>query len=83
MSKKAISAKLDKDLLEEADRLARRFKVPRNRAVEDGLRMWIDSKSRELLALQMKEASLATRKESLISAREWEGALEDGMENSE
>jgi metal-responsive CopG/Arc/MetJ family transcriptional regulator len=81
MPKKAISAKLDERLLAEADRLAQRLKTSRNRAVEDGLQMWIESKSRELLALEMKKASLATRKESLLSAREWESSLEDGAED--
>ena len=80
MSKKALSAKLDDSLLEEADRLARRFKVPRNRAIEEGLRLWVREKSRELLAMKMKEASLATRKESLAEAKVWETTLEDGLE---
>ena len=79
MSKKAISAKLDDLLLVRADKLARRFKIARNRAVEEGLQMWVTQKSRELLALRMKEASLATRKESCHNAEEWSSTLDDGL----
>ena len=82
MPKKAISAKLDDQLLQEADKLARRFKVARNRAVEEGLKLWVDLKTRELLALKMKEASFATRKESRASTREWEAALMDGLDDA-
>ena len=79
MPKRAVSAKLDDFLLQEADRLARKFKVPRNRAVEEGLQMWVDQKSRELLALKMKEASLSTRKESRQVSEEWSISLNDGL----
>ena len=82
MSKRAVSAKLDDFLLQEADKLARRFKIARNRAVEEGLRMWVDQKSRELLALKMKEASLATRKESSQVAEEWSSTLDDGLDDA-
>ena len=82
MSKKAISAKLDDFLLQEADRLARKFKVPRNRAVEEGLQMWVNQKSKELLALKMKEASLATRKESRQVSEEWASTLSDGLDEN-
>ena len=79
MSKTAISAKLDAALLNEADALATQLKIPRNRAVEEGLKMWVSLKSRELLALKMKEASLATRKESRESAQDWDTTLLDGL----
>lgn len=72
MAKKALSAKLDEALLAKADRLARRLHVPRNRAIEEGLELWVREKSRELLAREMREASLSVRKESLLTAREWE-----------
>ncbi len=81
MLKRAISAKLDDELLTEADRLARKFKIARNRAVEDGLRMWVAKKSKELLAQQMREASLLTRKESQLLSKEWDSTLEDGLDN--
>lgn len=79
MGKKALSAKLDEDLLSKADRLARNLRVPRNRAIEEGLALWVKERSRELLAQKMKEASYSVRKESLLSAREWDFSLEDGM----
>jgi hypothetical protein len=82
MPKKALSAKLDDALLAKADRLARKLHVPRNRAIEEGLALWIREKSRELLAQEMKEASHAVRKESLLTAREWDFTLEDGMSSS-
>ncbi len=81
MSKTALSAKLDEALLEDADRLARRLKIPRNRAIEEGLRLWVDLKSRELLASKMREASLATRAESLRESKEWERSLADGLDH--
>ena len=79
MSKTAISAKLEDQLLKKTDELAEKFNIARNRAVEEGLQLWVDLKSRELLAIRMKEASLATRKESRESAQEWENALNDGL----
>ena len=79
MSKKALSAKLDDSLLAEADQLARRLKIPRNRAIEEGLRLWVHQKSQEELAAKMREASLATRKESLDETRTWDVTLMDGL----
>ena len=79
MSKTALSAKLDNVLLAEADQIARRLKIPRNRAIEEGLRLWVNQKYREALAKKMKEASLATREESLNDAKAWEGSLKDGL----
>ncbi len=79
MSKRALSAKLDDSLLSQTDQLVKLFKIPRNRALEEGLRLWVDLKSRELLARKMKEASLAVRKESLKNAGEWDEALQDGL----
>jgi len=82
MPKKALSAKLDDALLAKEDRLARKLHVPRNRAIEEGLALWIREKSRELLAQEMKEASHSVRKESLLTAREWDFTLEDGLSSS-
>lgn len=79
VAKKAISAKIDDRLLKETDRLAHRLKVPRNRALEEGLALWGEKKRRELLAQEFRRASLAVRKESLANAREWEVALNDGL----
>lgn len=79
MSKVAISAKLESNLLEETDRIAGKLHIARNRAVEEGLRLWIRKKSREMLAQQMKAASLATQKESREIANEWANANMDGL----
>jgi metal-responsive CopG/Arc/MetJ family transcriptional regulator len=81
VTKKPLSAKLDEALLEKVDRLARKLHVPRNRAIEEGLALWIKEKSRELLAKEMEVASHAVRKESLLSAREWDFSLEDDPES--
>ena len=80
MSKKALSAKLDNSLLAEADRLAHHLKIPRNRAIEEGLRLWVRQKYREAMTIKMKEASLATRKEGLTEAKTWESILGDGLD---
>ena len=80
MSKTAISAKLEESLLQEADKIAGKLNIARNRAVEEGLQMWVAQKSRELLALEMRKASLVTRKESKASSKEWALALGDGLE---
>lgn len=82
MPRKALSAKLDQSLLETADRMARRLKISRNRVIEEGLRLWVREKSREMLAAEMRQASLAVRRESLAEAREWESTLEDGLRPS-
>ena len=79
MAKHALSAKLDEDLLAEADRIARKEKIPRNRAIEEGLALWVEQKKREELALEMKLASLAVRKESRASSAQWETTLVDGL----
>lgn len=81
MSKRALSAKLDDSLLAEADQLARRLKIPRNRAIEEGLKLWVQLKSREALAIKMKEASFATRKESLMETQAWDSTLTDGLDD--
>ena len=81
MPKKALSAKLDDQLLAQADKLAERLHVPRNRALEEGLRLWVDKKSRELLAKKMEDASLSVRKESLKTTEEWEAAESDGLDD--
>ena len=81
MAKVAISAKLESDLLAETDRIAEVLHIARNRAVEEGLRLWIRKKSREMLANQMKVASLAVRKESSEVAHEWTKANADGLED--
>jgi metal-responsive CopG/Arc/MetJ family transcriptional regulator len=79
MPKMAISAKLDQILLAQVDKLARELKIPRNRALAEGLRLWVSSKSKEILANKMKQASIATRKESLSISKEWEPTLLDGL----
>ena len=81
MSKTALSAKLDDSLLAEADGLARRLKIPRNRAIEEGLRLWVNQKSREVLAAEMKAASLETRGESLKASEDWQSTLTDGLDD--
>ena len=83
MSKQAVSAKLQHSLLKKTDQLVRRLKVSRNQAVEEGLKMWIELKSREILALEMKKASLETRDESLRETQDWEIALNDGLDSEE
>lgn len=70
MPKTAISAKVDQGLLEEANRIAHELKIPRNRALSEGLRLWVNSKTKENLATKMKKASLAVRKESTKVSKE-------------
>lgn len=79
MSKQSISAKLNPKLLQKTDQLARRLKLSRNKAVEEGLQMWIETRSRELLADEFKKASLEVREESLKDAKDWEIALLEGL----
>jgi hypothetical protein len=79
MSKIALSTKIDETLLIEVDKITKALKIPRNRALNEGLRLWIDIKAKEILSLEMKEASLATRKESLATAKDWEPSLADGL----
>jgi len=81
MIKTALSAKIDPILLSQVDQIAHQLKIPRNRALAEGLKLWIDLKSREILATKMKAASLATRKESLRTAKEWESTLLDGLDS--
>ena len=81
MQKTALSAKIDQVLLTQVDQIAHQLKIPRNRALAEGLKLWVDAKSREILASKMKEASLATRKESLRNAKEWESTLSDGLDS--
>ena len=83
MSKVAISAKLESDLLAETDFIAQKLHIARNRAVEEGLRLWIRKKSREMLAHQMKLASLSSRNESHEVEQEWSGTHLDGLDGDD
>jgi predicted transcriptional regulator len=82
MRKTALSAKIDPELLADVDRVAHHLKILRNRALSEGLKLWVDTKSREILAKKMKEASLSVRAESLKSAKDWETSLLDGLDST-
>jgi hypothetical protein len=83
MIKTALSAKIDQILLTQVDQIAHQLKIPRNRALAEGLKLWVEVKSREILAAKMKEASLATRKESQSIAKDWESTLADGLDGND
>ncbi len=79
MRKKALSAKIDEELLQRTDRMARKLKTPRNRAIEEGLELWLAKHSREALAEEFRKASWQARESSLAEAQEWDEALLDGL----
>jgi len=77
---KALSLKLHEDIFEEAERITRKIKKPRNRYINDALRFYNMYNQRRLLKKQLHRESALVRKSSLEILREYEqigdGALE-------
>jgi len=71
-----LSLKLDDSIFKETEGLLKRFKIPRNRYINEALAFYNQIQKRKLLAKQLEKESKLVGEESIIVLREFE-LLED------
>ena len=71
-----LSLKLDKAIFEETEKLLKKFKIPRNRYINEALSFYNRYNRRKMIAKQLEKESKLVGKESLDVLSEFE-LLED------
>ena len=71
-----LSLKLDEVIFKETERLLKKFKIPRNRYINEALAFYNQLQRRKLLAKQLEKESKLVSKESLNVLSDFE-LLED------
>jgi hypothetical protein len=69
---KILSLKLDDDIFLETEKMIKKMNYPRNRYINDALRLYNQHIGRGLLKNQLKKESILTRSESLKVLKEFE-----------
>lgn len=68
---KLISAKIEYSLLEEVDTECYLYAVKRNKAINEGLRLWLDEREREREQSYWRKAGLITHGDENLTHREY------------
>jgi predicted transcriptional regulator len=69
---KTLSLKLDENIFEETDSLTSKLNMPRNRYINEALRIFNEYNKRKLLKQQLQKESKITMQDSLEALHEFE-----------
>jgi predicted transcriptional regulator len=74
---KSLSLKLEDDIFEEAEQITRQLNLPRNRYINEAVKVYNSFNKRRLIQKQLQKESLKTRKESMAILREFERFMDE------
>jgi len=74
---KSLSLKLEDDIFEEAEQITRQLNLPRNRYINEAVKVYNLFNKRRLIQKQLQKESLKTRKESMAILREFERFMDE------
>ena len=74
---KSLSLKLEDDIFEEAEQITGQLNLPRNRYINEAVKVYNLFNKRRLIQKQLQNESLKTRKESMAILREFERFMDE------
>ncbi|MFM7288415.1 MAG: hypothetical protein ACKO18_03435 [Bacteroidota bacterium] len=74
---KSLSLKLEDDIFEEAEQITGQLNLPRNRYINEAVKVYNLFNKRRLIQKQLQKESLKTRKESMAILREFERFMDE------
>jgi predicted transcriptional regulator len=74
---KSLSLKLEDDIFEEAEQITGQLNMPRNRYINEAVKVYNLFNKRRLIQKQLQKESLKTRKESMAILREFERFMDE------
>ncbi|NDC72216.1 MAG: hypothetical protein EBZ62_02000 [Sphingobacteriia bacterium] len=74
---KSLSLKLEDDIFEEAEQITGQLNLPRNRYINEAVKVYNLFNKRRLIQKRLQKESLKTRKESMAILREFERFMDE------
>ena len=74
---KSLSLKLEDDIFEEAEQITGQLNLPRNRYINEAVKVYNLFNKRRLIQKRLQKESLKTRKESKAILREFERFMDE------
>lgn len=74
---KSLSLKLEDDIFEEAEQITGQLNLPRNRYINEAVKVYNLFNKRRLIQKQLQKESLKTRKESMAILRDFERFMDE------